>query len=82
MFDVISQKLPSFRVTEFGVDLLQLAINDVEPFDRRQLVAKSRETEMRAWGNERINLCGREVVQQTGHEIIHSVQRQGLPCDQ
>ena len=50
MLDVVSQKLPPFRVPELGVHLRKLAIDDVQAFDRRQRVPQSRETQMCAAG--------------------------------
>jgi hypothetical protein len=47
VLDVVAQQLPSLRVAGARADLAQRPIDRVESGDRRELVARAREPEMR-----------------------------------
>ena len=46
MRDVIAQQLPALGMALLGVDASELAVDDVEALDRRQLVLETSEAEM------------------------------------
>src|SRR5688572_25621508 len=56
--DVVAQQLPSFRTARGGVDALELGVDQVEPFDRRQLVLEAGQSQVRARRDQRIDLRG------------------------
>src|SRR6185503_8129200 len=71
-----------FRMTELRIHLLQLAIDHIQSFNWCQLIAKPCQAKMRARGNERVDLRCREVVQQSGDEVIQPVKRERLARQQ
>ena len=54
--DVIAQQLPALGMALLGVDARELAVDDVEALDRRQLVLETGEAEMGARRDERVDL--------------------------
>ena len=62
--DVVAQELPALRVAGLGVDGLELAVDDVEPGDRRERVAQPGEAEVRARRDERVDVGRGEVLEQ------------------
>src|SRR4029453_7181669 len=72
--DVVAQELPPLRMALPGVDLLQFTIDDVETLHRRQIVLESGESEMRAWRDERIDLCGGEMIKEIRDEVVETVE--------
>ena len=57
MADVVAQQLPALRMPLAGVDPLQLAVDDVEPLDGRQLVLQAGQSEVRARRDEGVDLA-------------------------
>jgi hypothetical protein len=74
MPDVVAKQFPSFRMTEFGVDLLQLRVDQIQAFDRRQLVLQTRQPEMGPRRDQRVDLSGRKPLEQAWDEVIHAMR--------
>src|SRR5262245_52408207 len=82
MLNVIAQELPPLRMASLYIDLLQFFIDDVESLDRSQLVAESRQPQVGARRDERVDLRRGEVLEQAGYEVVEAVKRQGLSSEQ
>ena len=52
---------------------MQLAVDDVQPFDRRQLVLQPGKAEVGARSDERIDLRRREMLEQARHVVVDAV---------
>src|SRR5262245_48006202 len=78
MLNIVAEELPPLGVARLCVHLLELFVDDVEPLDGRQLIAKSSQSQVRARCDERVDLRRCEVLDQAGHEVVHAVKRQRL----
>ena len=71
--NIVAQKLPALRLPHLLIHASQVAIDDVESFDWRQLVLKAGEAEVSARRDERVDLRCREVLEERRDVVVNAV---------